>query len=120
MRKYTKWTMKLCFIFPEFQKTEKGKEENIKRRKIYFLRRRQNTEKEKEDYIWRRKLYFFAEERKNEEGKRGKYLEKKIAYWRRRRRNRRRRRRRRRKIPGIGRYPMGPTKMPFEMEVLLV
>ena len=29
-----------------------------------------------------------------------------IAYWPRRRR---RRRRRRRKIPGIGRYPMGPT-----------
>ena len=28
-----------------------------------------------------------------------------IAYW-----PRRRRRRRRRKIPGIGRYPMGPTK----------
>ena len=38
--------MKLCFIFPEFQKTEKGKEENIKRRKIYFLRRRNLLEKE--------------------------------------------------------------------------
>ena len=34
-------------------------------------------------------------------------LRMKIAYWPRRRR--RKRRRRRRKIPGIGRYPMGPT-----------
>ena len=30
-----------------------------------------------------------------------------IAYW-------PRRRRRRRKIPGIGRYPMGPTTMDFQ------
>ena len=104
--------------------------------KYIFLQRRQNTEKEKEDYIWRRKLHFCEGE-----GKGGKYLEKetiffeeekknvkniwrrKIAYWQRqrsRRRGRRKRRRRsRRKIPGIGRYPVGPTKMPFGREVLL-
>ena len=33
--------------------------------------------------------------------------------------SRRRRRRRRRKIPGIGRHLIGPTKMPFGMEILL-
>ena len=35
-----------------------------------------------------------------------------IAYWPRRRR---RRRRRRRKIPGIGRYLMGPTKIYLDL-----
>ena len=38
-----------------------------------------------------------------------------IAY---RPRRRRRRRRRRRKIPGIGRYPMGPTKRMMETDVI--
>ena len=31
-----------------------------------------------------------------------------------------RRRRRRRKIPGIGRYPMGPTKMPTIISIYIV
>ena len=62
---------------------------------------------------------FFEEEKKNVKN----IWRRKIAYWQRqrsRRRGRRRRRRRsRRKIPGIGRYPVGPTKMPFGREVLL-
>ena len=36
---------------------EKAKEENIKRWKRYLLWRRQNTEKEKEENIWRRKIF---------------------------------------------------------------
>ena len=53
-----------------------------KRRKIFregkhiCLWRRRKTEKEKEGNIWRRKIYFFAEEKKSQKGKGGKYLEK--------------------------------------------
>ena len=54
---------------------EKEKEENIWRRKIYFLRRKRKTEKEKEENM-EMKIFFFAEEKKNGEGKGGKYLEK--------------------------------------------
>ena len=74
--------MKILFYFPRIsRKKEKGKEENIKRRKIYFCggdktRRRKRKiifgegnyifakEKEREENIWRRKLYFLKRRRK--------------------------------------------------------
>ena len=44
------------------------------------------TEKEKEGNIQRRKIYFLADEKKNREGKGGKYFKKEnIVLWRRRR-----------------------------------
>ena len=47
---------------PAALKTEKEKEENIGRRKIFGPRRRRRTEKEKEKNVWRRKISFFVEE----------------------------------------------------------
>ena len=49
------------------RETEKKKEENTCRRKLYFLQRRRKTEKEKEENIWSMKITFW--EKKSKEKK---------------------------------------------------
>ena len=80
------------------EKTEKEKEENVWRRKIFSVKKEENIwkrkiffseEKEKEENIWRRKISFVEEK-----NRRKKYLEK-VFLW---------RRRKRRKLLGEGKY----------------
>ena len=56
-------------IFRRRRKTEKGKEENIWRRKISGYLRRRRTEKGNEENVWRRKISGFLWSRRAEKEK---------------------------------------------------